>query len=94
MSQLKQTGEFIQECWVELQRVTWPDWPQLKNATLVVIYVLPAGLDDDLDHGHRVPVFHRPDHATLRSLRQDWSWHKRDGTQSRATRDTRTRFSA
>lgn len=37
MSQLKQTGEFVQECWVELQRVTWPDWPQLKNATLVVI---------------------------------------------------------
>lgn len=37
MSQLKQTGTFIQECWVELQRVTWPDWPQLKNATLVVI---------------------------------------------------------
>jgi preprotein translocase SecE subunit len=37
MSQLKQSGEFIQECWVELQRVTWPDWPQLKNATLVVI---------------------------------------------------------
>jgi preprotein translocase SecE subunit len=37
MSQLKQSGEFLQECWVELQRVTWPDWPQLKNATLVVI---------------------------------------------------------
>jgi preprotein translocase SecE subunit len=37
MSQLKQTGSFIQECWIELQRVTWPDWPQLKNATLVVI---------------------------------------------------------
>jgi len=37
MSQIKRTGEFVQECWVELQRVTWPDWPQLKNATLVVI---------------------------------------------------------
>jgi preprotein translocase SecE subunit len=37
MSRIKQTGEFVQECWVELQRVTWPDWPQLKNATLVVI---------------------------------------------------------
>jgi preprotein translocase SecE subunit len=37
MSQLKRTGEFMQECWVELQRVTWPDWAQLKNATLVVI---------------------------------------------------------
>jgi preprotein translocase SecE subunit len=37
VAQLKRTGEFVQECWVELQRVTWPDWPQLKNATLVVI---------------------------------------------------------
>jgi preprotein translocase SecE subunit len=37
MSQLKQTGAFVQECWIELQRVTWPDWPQLKSATLVVI---------------------------------------------------------
>ncbi|TVR56895.1 MAG: preprotein translocase subunit SecE [Gemmatimonadales bacterium] len=37
VTQLKQTGEFVQECWVELQRVTWPDWAQLKNATLVVI---------------------------------------------------------
>jgi preprotein translocase subunit SecE len=37
VAQLKRTGEFIGECWTELQRVTWPDWPQLKNATLVVI---------------------------------------------------------
>jgi preprotein translocase subunit SecE len=37
MSQIKRTGEFVQDCWIELQRVTWPDWPQLKNATLVVI---------------------------------------------------------
>jgi preprotein translocase SecE subunit len=34
---IKRTGEFLEECYVELQRVTWPDWPQLKNATLVVI---------------------------------------------------------
>jgi preprotein translocase SecE subunit len=34
---IKRTGDFVQECWVELQRVTWPDWDQLKNATLVVI---------------------------------------------------------
>ncbi|TVP73197.1 MAG: preprotein translocase subunit SecE [Gemmatimonadales bacterium] len=37
VTQIKRTGEFLQECYVELQRVTWPDWPQLKNATLVVI---------------------------------------------------------
>lgn len=36
-TQLKRTAEFVQESWDELQRVTWPDWPQLKNATLVVI---------------------------------------------------------
>lgn len=36
-SQLKRAGEFFEECWVELQRVTWPDWPQLRSATLVVI---------------------------------------------------------
>jgi preprotein translocase SecE subunit len=36
-AQLKRAGEFLDECWTELQRVTWPDWPQLKSATLVVI---------------------------------------------------------
>lgn len=34
---IKRTGEFLEECYIELQRVTWPDWAQLKNATLVVI---------------------------------------------------------
>lgn len=37
MSALSRTWTFLEECWVELQRVTWPDWPQLKNATLIVI---------------------------------------------------------
>jgi preprotein translocase subunit SecE len=37
VTRFKETGVFVQECWVELQRVTWPDWAQLKNATLVVI---------------------------------------------------------
>lgn len=37
VAKIKEANEFVQECWVELQRVTWPDWPQLKNATLVVI---------------------------------------------------------
>ena len=36
-NQLKRASEFIEESWDELQRVTWPDWPQLKNATMVVI---------------------------------------------------------
>jgi preprotein translocase SecE subunit len=28
---------FVEESWTELQKVTWPDYEQLKNATLVVI---------------------------------------------------------
>lgn len=31
------TQDFIGECWDELQKVTWPDYEQLKNATIVVI---------------------------------------------------------
>lgn len=31
------TRGFIEECWDELQKVTWPDYEQLKNATIVVI---------------------------------------------------------
>jgi preprotein translocase SecE subunit len=28
---------FLEESWAELQRVTWPDYDQLKNATFVII---------------------------------------------------------
>ena len=31
------TQTFIEECLEELQKVTWPDYEQLKNATIVVI---------------------------------------------------------
>lgn len=33
----KNTKTFIDECWVELQKVTWPDRDQLQSATIVVI---------------------------------------------------------
>ena len=33
----KGTRTFIEECWVELQKVTWPDQDQLRSATLVVL---------------------------------------------------------
>ncbi len=33
----RNTRTFIEESWAELMKVTWPDWEQLKNATLVVI---------------------------------------------------------
>jgi preprotein translocase subunit SecE len=37
LDKVKGTQTFLEECWTELQKVTWPDWEQLKNATLVVI---------------------------------------------------------
>jgi preprotein translocase subunit SecE len=37
IEKVKETQTFIEECWIELQKVTWPDWDQLRSATLVVI---------------------------------------------------------
>ena len=37
IQRLIRTRNFIEESWAELQRVTWPDYEQLKNATLVII---------------------------------------------------------
>jgi preprotein translocase subunit SecE len=37
VDKVKDTRTFLEESWTELQKVTWPDWEQLKNATLVVI---------------------------------------------------------
>jgi len=37
VERIKGTRTFIEECWVELQKVTWPDRDQLQSATLVVI---------------------------------------------------------
>ena len=33
----KGTRAFIEECVGELQKVTWPDWAQLRSATFVVL---------------------------------------------------------
>ena len=33
----RDTRLFLEESWAELQKVTWPDYEQLKSATLVVI---------------------------------------------------------
>lgn len=33
----KETRTFIEECYVELQKVTWPDVEQLRSATIVVL---------------------------------------------------------
>jgi preprotein translocase subunit SecE len=37
VQKVRETRAFIEESWDELQKVTWPDYEQLKNATLVVI---------------------------------------------------------
>jgi preprotein translocase subunit SecE len=34
---IQRTRSFTQEVTDEIKKVTWPDWPQLKNSTLVVI---------------------------------------------------------
>jgi preprotein translocase subunit SecE len=34
---LARTKDFVNEVVDELKKVTWPDFPQLKNATLVII---------------------------------------------------------
>jgi len=46
VEKVKETRDFVEECVGELQKVTWPDYEQLKNATLVVIAfsILLAGI--------------------------------------------------
>ena len=39
---IETSGEFARESWTELQRVTWPDSGQLRNATWVVILFVIA----------------------------------------------------
>jgi preprotein translocase subunit SecE len=34
--------DFVEESVTELKKVTWPDYPQLKNATLVVLVFVTA----------------------------------------------------
>ena len=35
IDKVKDTGSFLEECVTELQKVTWPDWDQLRSATIV-----------------------------------------------------------
>ena len=36
IDKVKDTRTFMEECVTELQKVTWPDWDQLRSATIVV----------------------------------------------------------
>jgi preprotein translocase subunit SecE len=40
VQKLRETKDFIEESWAELKKVTWPDYEQLKNATIVVLVFL------------------------------------------------------
>ncbi|MFC1661637.1 preprotein translocase subunit SecE [Gemmatimonadota bacterium] len=45
LQKINDTRVFVEESWAELQRVTWPDYEQLKNATFVIIiFSIAVGL--------------------------------------------------
>ena len=37
VEKIRETRTFVEECWIELQKVTWPDVDQLRSATIVVL---------------------------------------------------------
>ena len=37
LEKARETKVFVEECWIELQKVTWPDIDQLRSATVVVL---------------------------------------------------------
>ena len=48
LQKIGETKTFVEECWIELQKVTWPDADQLRSATIVVVgpaEVVGPGLD-------------------------------------------------
>jgi len=49
------TRDFVNEVVDELKKVTWPDWPQLKNATFVILIfvMIVAGIIWVMDLGVR-----------------------------------------
>jgi len=34
---IRNAREFLGDVQTEMQKVTWPDWPQLKNSTYIII---------------------------------------------------------
>jgi len=44
VARIQATPEFLREVRAELKKVTWPDWPQLRQATItIIIFVLLIG---------------------------------------------------
>ena len=58
MSRLANTKEFIGECVTEMEKVTWPDSDQLRNATWVVILftILVSGIIWIMDIASRLVI--------------------------------------
>ena len=52
---VSKTRDFLTEVTDEMKKVTWPDWPQLKNATLVILVfvVIVAAIIWVMDFGVR-----------------------------------------
>ncbi len=45
MKSVAEAREFTQDVVDEVKKVTWPDWPQLKNATFVIlVFVIVVAL--------------------------------------------------
>lgn len=34
---VQRTAAFVQDVWAELKKVTWPDWPQVRQLSIGVI---------------------------------------------------------
>ena len=37
MSKFAETRSFVEACYNEMHKVTWPDWEQTRGATIVII---------------------------------------------------------
>ena len=37
---IRSTRDFVGDVQDEMKKVTWPDWPQLKNSTYIIIVFL------------------------------------------------------
>ncbi|MSR36700.1 MAG: preprotein translocase subunit SecE [Gemmatimonadetes bacterium] len=42
IGKVEEVKTFVEECVTELHKVTWPDYAQLKNATIVVLVFVAA----------------------------------------------------
>ena len=53
VEKFRETRVFLEECWEELEKVTWPDREQLQSATIVIILF---NINGELLHRSRAMV--------------------------------------